>query len=89
MTPQVEVAVIGAGVIGLTIALQLASEGREVVLIDPAAPGSGGRAARLDAHHAVVAFVDEILGTQFLGVEVHRLEHVDHRRHEPLGQRER
>jgi D-amino-acid dehydrogenase len=36
-----EVAVIGAGVIGLTVALQLASEGREVVLVDPNMPGSG------------------------------------------------
>ena len=40
--PQgLEVAVVGAGVIGLTIALQLADEGRRVVLIDPALPGSG------------------------------------------------
>ncbi|MFN4159066.1 MAG: NAD(P)/FAD-dependent oxidoreductase [Gemmobacter sp.] len=36
-----EVAVVGAGVIGLTIALRLAEEGREVALIDPAPPGSG------------------------------------------------
>ncbi len=34
-------AVIGAGVIGLTIALRLAAEGREVLVIDPAEPGSG------------------------------------------------
>jgi len=38
---RVEIAVIGAGVVGLSIALRLASEGREVVLIDPADPGSG------------------------------------------------
>jgi D-amino-acid dehydrogenase len=36
-----EIAVIGAGVIGLTVALRLASEGREVTLLDPAPPGSG------------------------------------------------
>ncbi len=36
-----EIAVIGAGVIGLTIALHLAAEGREVVLLDPNMPGSG------------------------------------------------
>jgi D-amino-acid dehydrogenase len=36
-----EIAVIGAGVIGLTVALRLAGAGREVVLLDPAAPGSG------------------------------------------------
>jgi D-hydroxyproline dehydrogenase len=38
---SVEIAIIGAGVIGLTIALRLASEGREVVMIDPNEPGSG------------------------------------------------
>ncbi|MFN4173011.1 MAG: NAD(P)/FAD-dependent oxidoreductase [Pseudorhodobacter sp.] len=38
---QVEIAVVGAGVVGLSIALRLASEGREVVVIDPAEPGSG------------------------------------------------
>lgn len=37
----VEIAVIGAGVIGLAVALRLVSEGRDVALIDPAAPGSG------------------------------------------------
>ncbi len=36
-----EIAVIGAGVIGLTVALRLAAEGREVVLLDPNMPGSG------------------------------------------------
>jgi D-amino-acid dehydrogenase len=38
---RVEIAVIGAGVVGLTIALRLAKEGRDVALIDPEAPGSG------------------------------------------------
>ncbi|MFD1912878.1 NAD(P)/FAD-dependent oxidoreductase [Halodurantibacterium flavum] len=38
---SVEIAVVGAGVIGLAIALRLAQEGREVALIDPNAPGSG------------------------------------------------
>lgn len=36
-----EIAVIGAGVIGMTTALRLAAEGREVVLLDPNMPGSG------------------------------------------------
>lgn len=36
-----EIAVIGAGVIGLAIAHRLASEGREVAVIDPEPPGSG------------------------------------------------
>lgn len=36
-----EVAVLGAGVVGLAIAARLLDEGREVVLVDPAAPGGG------------------------------------------------
>ena len=38
---RAEIAVIGAGVIGLAVAHQLRSAGREVVLIDPGDPGSG------------------------------------------------
>lgn len=38
---RVEIAVIGAGVVGLAIAHRLASAGREVLLIDRAEPGSG------------------------------------------------
>lgn len=38
---SVEIAVIGAGVVGLATALRLASDGREVLLIDPNEPGSG------------------------------------------------
>lgn len=38
---QTEVAVIGAGVVGLAIAERLIAEGREVTLIDPNPPGSG------------------------------------------------
>ncbi len=37
----VEIAVVGAGVIGLAIAHRLAATGREVMLIDRAEPGSG------------------------------------------------
>ena len=36
-----EIAVIGAGVVGMTIALRLAQAGHEVVVLDPEAPGSG------------------------------------------------
>lgn len=36
-----DIAVIGAGVIGLTIALELVDQGREVVLVDPGQPGMG------------------------------------------------
>ncbi len=38
---SVEIAVIGAGVIGLAVAHRLAGAGREVLVIDPAGPGSG------------------------------------------------
>ncbi|MGB5868967.1 MAG: FAD-dependent oxidoreductase [Albidovulum sp.] len=41
MVREVEIAVIGAGVIGLAIAHRLAVTGREVVVFDPAPPGSG------------------------------------------------
>ena len=36
-----EIAVIGAGVVGLTIALELIDQGREVALVDPGQPGMG------------------------------------------------
>ncbi len=36
-----DIAVIGGGVIGLAIALRLRADGREVVVIEPNAPGSG------------------------------------------------
>lgn len=36
-----EIAIIGAGVVGLAIAEALCAEGREVVLVDPNPPGSG------------------------------------------------
>jgi D-hydroxyproline dehydrogenase len=40
-TLTTEIAVIGGGVIGLAIALQLRTEGRDVVIIEPNEPGSG------------------------------------------------
>ncbi|MEW6631247.1 MAG: FAD-dependent oxidoreductase [Pseudomonadota bacterium] len=40
-TKSVEIAIVGAGVVGLATALRLAGEGREVLLIDPNEPGSG------------------------------------------------
>lgn len=36
-----DIAVIGAGVVGLTIALELIDQGHEVVLVDPGQPGMG------------------------------------------------
>lgn len=41
MTSQTEVAIIGAGVIGLAIAERLLAEGRAVTLVDPGPPGMG------------------------------------------------
>ncbi|MCR4265147.1 FAD-binding oxidoreductase [Nitratireductor sp. ZSWI3] len=41
MQEATEVAIIGGGVIGLAIALQLATGGREVMVIEPNEPGSG------------------------------------------------
>ncbi|MFN0116203.1 MAG: NAD(P)/FAD-dependent oxidoreductase [Paracoccaceae bacterium] len=41
MAERVEIAVVGAGIVGLAVALRLAAEGREVAVIDPVAPGSG------------------------------------------------
>lgn len=38
---RTEIAIIGAGVVGLTIALELVEAGREVVLVDPGQPGMG------------------------------------------------
>jgi len=37
---SVEIAIIGAGVIGLACAVRLASQGRELLLIDPREPGT-------------------------------------------------
>ena len=53
---SVDIAVVGAGVVGLAIAEALVSEGREVLLMDPNAPGSGasyGNAGTI-ADYAVV-----------------------------------
>ncbi len=38
---NVEIVVLGAGVVGLAIAEELVAEGHEVVLVDPNPPGSG------------------------------------------------
>lgn len=37
----VDIAIVGAGVVGLATALRLVADGREVLLIDPNEPGSG------------------------------------------------
>jgi D-hydroxyproline dehydrogenase len=41
---EIDVAIVGAGVVGLAVAIRLASAGREVMLIDPNEPGSGASA---------------------------------------------
>lgn len=41
MRETTDIAVIGAGVVGLTIALELIDQGHEVVLVDPNPPGMG------------------------------------------------
>ena len=41
MRETTEIAVIGTGVIGLTIALELAEHGHEITLLDPGQPGMG------------------------------------------------
>jgi D-hydroxyproline dehydrogenase len=41
MAEKVEIAVIGAGIIGLACAFRLAQAGHEVVLVDPEEPGAG------------------------------------------------
>ena len=38
---KTDVAIVGAGIIGLAIAFRLATDGREVVVVDPNEPGSG------------------------------------------------
>ena len=45
-----------------------------------AATGAGRRSAGLDAHDAVVALEHEVLGAQFLGMEIDLFEDVDHGR---------
>ena len=41
MVDRADIAVVGAGIIGVTCALQLARQGRQVVVIDQQAPGMG------------------------------------------------
>lgn len=41
MKQETEIAIVGAGVVGLAIAERLLAEGREVTIIDPNPPGSG------------------------------------------------
>jgi len=61
---DVEVAVVGAGVIGLAVALQLLDDGHEVLLIDPNEPGSGasfGNAATIAGYGCVPVGSPQVL----------------------------
>ncbi|MFJ4346792.1 NAD(P)/FAD-dependent oxidoreductase [Pseudomonas sp. NPDC089401] len=40
-TPETDIAVVGAGIVGVACALQLARQGRRVLLLDRQAPGTG------------------------------------------------
>jgi D-hydroxyproline dehydrogenase len=44
-----DVAIIGAGIIGLATAFRLAAQGRTVVIIDPNEPGSGASSGNAGA----------------------------------------
>jgi len=59
MQGQGRIAVIGAGVIGASVAYALARAGRDVVLIDRAAPGEGG-ASYGNAGHIAVELVEPL-----------------------------
>jgi hypothetical protein len=54
-----------------------------------AATGAGRRSARLDAHDAVEALEHIVFRAKLFRVEVHSFQHVDHRRHQLLGECER
>jgi D-amino-acid dehydrogenase len=58
------VAIVGAGVIGLATALRLLDDGRDVVLIDPAEPGSGasfGNAGTIAGYGCVPVGTPDVL----------------------------
>ncbi|CAN7168686.1 FAD-dependent oxidoreductase [Variovorax sp. LjRoot130] len=61
---SVDIAIVGAGVIGLAIALRLQDDGREVLLIDPEEPGSGasfGNAGTIAGYGCVPVGTPEVL----------------------------
>jgi D-hydroxyproline dehydrogenase len=60
------IAVVGAGVIGLTVALRLVDEGHEVVLLDPNRPGSGaswGNAGTIADYATIPVGTPDVLRT--------------------------
>jgi D-hydroxyproline dehydrogenase len=65
MRGEDSVAVIGAGVIGTAVAYALASQGRRVMLIDRALPGTAG-ASYGNAGHIATEFVEPLPSPQLL-----------------------
>jgi glycine/D-amino acid oxidase-like deaminating enzyme len=64
VTDKVDVAIIGAGVIGLATALRLLDDGREVLLIDPNEAGSGasfGNAGTIATYGCVPVGTPDVL----------------------------
>lgn len=59
MAEQDSIAIVGAGVIGASIAYALAREGRQVTLVDPAPPGEGG-ASFGNAGHVATELVEPL-----------------------------
>lgn len=69
--PQsVEIAIIGAGIIGLTCALRLRDAGHEVVLLDPNPPGSG---ASYGNAGTIADYATQPVGTPQVLLGLHRL----------------
>ena len=68
-----EIAVIGAGVVGLTIALELVDQGREVVLVDPGPPGMGasyGNAGTIADYAVAPVGTGQMVGGTFQATEI-------------------
>jgi len=70
MPQSVEIAVIGAGIIGLTCALRLREAGHEVVLLDPNPPGSG---ASYGNAGTIADYATQPVGTPQVLLGLHRL----------------
>jgi glycine/D-amino acid oxidase-like deaminating enzyme len=63
---KTDVAIVGAGIIGLAIAFRLAADGREVVVIDPNEPGLGASYGNAGAIAPYPVFADSLSKTRIL-----------------------